>query len=335
VHAILARVLDSSLAPRFYDYDYLDDIVGIVGGRYCSDEGADHEASGAILDALSIIVFEEETAVWSSLPAKLHNLLGDAHAYRPARGDVTKHVWNVIPDMAEEFIRLKAETNVSRFLAINREYSRRQALEQGLWDNRDLALLRGYERDHHLLLRTLVRLIQEGELSREDEALLIGPRHVDEVAFFRKQLGLPKTTGLDLFKFGKDEILAGDMHDMPFETGRFKLIFCAGTLSYSYNVRKVVEEIGRVLKRPGFVFLIDAAGRKAGPDALGRSDVVGIDTLIGLFYRFPFEVLAKDPGRSLAPQYYENEPCLALKLRNHVDGQIDLPGATNIAKYLR
>jgi SAM-dependent methyltransferase len=220
----------------------------------------------------------------------------------------------VIPDLADEFVALKVENDVERFLEINREYSRRQAVKQGLWDNRELSLLRGYERDHHLLLRTLVQLIGDGELTREDEVLLIGPRHVDEVVFFRRHLGLPRTIGIDLFPYGRNEILAGDMHRIPFEPDRFTLVYCAGTLSYSYNARRVIAEIARVARRPGFVFLVDAAGRKAGPDALGRSDVIGIDTLIGMFHRLAYHVLARDPGRSLAPERYENEPCLALRL---------------------
>ena len=163
-------------------------------------------------------------------------------------------------------------------------------------------------------MRSLVQLIADGELTREDEVLLIGPRHIDEVVFFRKTLGLPRTVGLDLFKYGRNEILAGDMHRMPFESNRFKLVYCAGTLSYAYDVRRVIEEMARVARRPAYLFLVDAAGRKAGPDALGRSDVIGIDTLVGMFHQHAFQVLARDPGRSLAPDAYENEPCLALRL---------------------
>jgi hypothetical protein len=257
-------------------------------------------------------------------------MVGNTLAFTPKRGDVTRHVWNVIPDMAEEFISLRAESDPRRFLEINREYSRRQAASQGLWDNRELSLLRGYERNHHLLLRKLLDLIQDGELTKDDEVLLVGPRHVDEVAFFRQRLGFRRTIGLDLFPFGRDQILAGDMHDMPFESNRFRLVYCAGTLSYSYNVRHVIREISRTAKRPAFVFLIDAAGRKAGPDALGRSDVVCVDTLISMFYEHSFDVLAKDAGRSLVPDQYDNEPCLVMRLNEKhaerraliVDGQV-------------
>jgi len=309
--AILERMLEGKLAPRFYDYDYLDDIVGIVGGRYCSDQGCDTRASDEVLDALSSLSGASNR---DALPDALRRLVGNDPRFVPQRSDVTAHVRKVIPELADEFITLKGESNVERFLAINREYSRRQAHDLGVWDIRDLSLLRGYERNHHLLLRTLLGLIDGAKVSGKDEVLLIGPRHIDEVVFFRKTLGLRKAIGLDLFPYGRDEIIAGDMHSMPFEAGRFRLVFCAGTLSYAYNVRRVVEEMARVATRPGYVFLIDAGGRHRGPSALGRSDIPSVEAMIGLFHRHPFQVLARDQGRSLAPDLYEHEPCLALKL---------------------
>jgi ubiquinone/menaquinone biosynthesis C-methylase UbiE len=124
------------------------------------------------------------------------------------------------------------------------------------------------------------------------------------------------------------------MHDMPFGPNRFKLVFCAGALSCSYSARQVIDEIARVLKRPGYILVIDAAGRHKGPDALGRSDVVSIQTLIGLFYRYQYEVIAKDPGRSLVPERYENEPCLALRLSEGDHRSHDLLGHTDMSKFL-
>jgi hypothetical protein len=312
--AILRQVIDVETAPRFFDYDYIDDVIGLVGGRYCGDNGPRPNLSGTIVDALRVLAGPNDPPSQADLPAALRKLVGTKHEFVPKRGDVTRYVWDVIPELAEEFVGLKAENNVARFLEINRQYSLRQATRQGAWDNRDLALLRGYERNHHLLLRTLIGLIQSGEVTSADDVLLIGPRHVDEVEFFRRHLNLPKTVGLDLFEFGNGRILAGDMHDMPFESNRFKLAFCAGTLSYSYNVRRVIREVARTTTRPGYVFLIDAAGRKAGPDALGRSDVMNVDALIGMFHEHAYSVLAKDAGRSLAPHQYDNEPCLVVRL---------------------
>jgi SAM-dependent methyltransferase len=332
VRVILDRIVDPKLAPRFYDYDYVDDVIGLVGGRYCSDTGCGAAEFSAMLSALSVLASPEKPTTPADLSAALRRLLGPEHGYVPSRGDVTQHTRNVIPEMVDEFIALKAEKNVERFLEINLEYSRRQAHSLGVWDVRDLSLLRGYERDHHLLLRTLIGLIDAGRLTAQDEILLIGPRHIDEVVFFRKTLGLPKTIGLDLFPSGKDEIVAGDMHKMPFEKGRFKLVFCAGTISYSYNVRRVIDEIVRVTTRPGYVFLLDAGGRKVGTSALGRSDIPTVDALVGLYHRTRFEVLARDAGRSLAPDLYENEPCVAVRLDPGAD---PLPGGAETARYLR
>jgi hypothetical protein len=328
----LDHIIDARLAPRFYDYDYVDDVVGVAGGRYCSDSGCAVESTGAVLDALCILADGRGRTEWSGLAAALRRLLGPDHGYVPLRGDVLQHMRNVIPDLVDEFVRLKGEANVERFLEINREYSRRQAHQLGVWDVRDVSLLRGYERDHHLLLRTIVELMNGGQLSAADEVLIVGPRHIDEIVFFRKSLGLPKTIGLDLFPSGDDEIIAGDMHHMPFAPGRFKLVFCAGTITYSYNVRRVVDEMARVTTRPGFVFLIDAGGRKVGTNAQGRSDIPTIDTMVGLFHRTRFSVLARDAGRSLAPQHYDNEPCCAVKLEAGPD---PLPGGAESARFLR
>lgn len=313
--AVLDRVITrGAVPPRLYDYDYIDDIVGIIEGRYCSDEGS---CTGGHSPTVATLCTTAGVADRNQLPQALHALLGTNHGYVPTRGDVHAHVRGVLPDLADEFVSLKAETNPARFLEINREYSRRQAVAQGLFDNRELALLRGYERNHQLMLRTIVGLIDRGEVSARDEVLLVGPRYIDEIVFFRKFLGLPRTVGLDLFSYGKDEILGGDMHDMPFENERFRLVFCAGTLSYAYNARRVINEMVRVLRHPGYIVLIDAGGRVRGPDALGRSDVMGIETLLGMFYEHPYQVLAKDAGRSLAPADYVNEPCLALRLLAH------------------
>lgn len=331
--ALLDSLVDKRLAPRFYDYDYLEDVVGIAGGRYCTDDGCGAQYTTAALRALSILSGTEHDNC-HALSGRLTHLLGRDHGYVPTRGDVMQHVRNVIPELTDEFIALKAERNVTRFLEINREYSRRQAHTLGTWDVRALSLLRGYERDHHLLLRTLIDLMQSGRLSAADDVLLVGPRHIDEVVFFRKVLGLRRAIGLDLFPFGKDEIVGGDMHQMPFESNRFRVVFCAGTLSYSFNVRRVIDEMARVTKRPGYVFLVDAGGRHGGANALGRSDIPCAEAMIGLFYRNRFRVLAKDAGKSLAPELYENEPCVAIELEPGVGPLQELaPGGS--ANFLR
>src|SRR5262249_21694942 len=137
---------------------------------------------------------------------------GDRHPYVPRRCPVNPAVGGRIPDLYDEFIALRGHDNPERFLEINREYSRRQRVEQGRWGPRGLSLLHGYERDHHPMLRTLVGLVRDGALRPSDQVLVVGPRHYDEILFFRKHLGLPRTVGLDLFTSARDGIVGGDMH---------------------------------------------------------------------------------------------------------------------------
>lgn len=314
IATMLDQVIEDGLVPRFYDYDYLDDIVPIVEARYAAADGPHPERSRAVLQTLAALSAGDPMLDWSLLPGRLKAVLGEKHRYVPPRDQVNPYVREVIPDLVDEFCQLRAEDNVDRFLEINREYSRRQFAQQGPWDNRELSLLREYERDHHLLLRTLLGLIRDGKVGSDDEVLVIGPRHVDELDFLRKYLGLRNVTGLDLFGGDMGRIVGGDMHAMPFDSHRFRLVYSSGTLSYAYNVRRVVGEIARVSTRPGYVFLLDASDRPAGPDPLGRSDIVNVDTLIGLFCRHRFNVLARDRGKPLNPRTHRQNPCLAIEL---------------------
>ena len=316
--AILNRMLDcliqENLIPRYYDYDYLDDIVPIVESRYVEGGTTVIDQSRPVLRALCVLSANDPFLDTSMLSARLKEVLGPNHKFVPYRGAAHPNVGQVIPDLVEEFVAMRAEEDVERFLEINREYSRRQHTEQGDWSNRDLSLLREYEKDHHLLLRRLIGLLSDGKITSMDEALILGPRHIDELYFFEKFLDLPNTLGLDLFESYGGRIVSGDMHDMPFESDRFRIIYSCNTLSYSYNTRKVIDEMARVLKRPGYIFLIDSGERVPGPDPLGRSDVGDVDAVLRCFYKYRFRIVAKDAGRSLDPVRMKQQPCLALEL---------------------
>lgn len=314
VGSMLDCLIEDDLIPRFNDYDYLDDIVPIIESRYVADGPPQAGRSRGVLQALSAVTTNDPLIDRSLLPAKLRTVLGQNHKFVPARGTLHPDVHKIIPDLVEEFIALKAENNVERFLEINRAYSSRQHEEQGEWSNRDLSLLRGYERNHHLLLRSLIGLIRDGKIKPDDEALILGPRHIDELYFFQKYLGLPNTFGLDLFPSYEGRIVAGDMHDMPFESDRFRVVYSCNTLTYAYNARKVIDEMARVLKRPGYVFLIDSGERVPGPDPLGRSDLGSVGSAIRCFYKHNFKVIAQDSGRSLNPLGMKQQPCLAIEL---------------------
>jgi hypothetical protein len=172
---------------------------------------------------------------------------------------------------------------------------------------RDISILRGYERDHHLMLRTLIKLIRDGKIKKDDPILIIGPRYVDEVWFFRKCLGLKNTVGLDLFDSGDGYILKGDVHNIASPDQYYKLVFTVGTLTYSYNIRQVAEEMARVVQRPGFIMIMDNTDMTNGPNALSRSDVIHVDNALSLYYNHRFKILAKDAGMSITPEEYKTE----------------------------
>ncbi|HXI57322.1 MAG TPA: glycosyltransferase [Polyangia bacterium] len=318
VEKILDQVIDVALVPRFNDYDHLDDIVAIVRSRYAGPVDKHRARSEAVLRALSVLAAGDASLTAAELPRALRGLLGPGHPYVPHRGSTAPpQIRTTLGDLLDELNNLKAEDNPRRFLEINREYSMRQrGLRQQTSDTNPwgLSILGEYEENHHMLLRALCDLRRSGRLTADDEVLVVGSRYADELAFFRKHLGLPRTIGLDLFDDPAGGIVGGDMHDMSFATGRFSLIYCAGTLCYSYNMRRAIAEFARVLRRPGFMILSDSADRLGGVDPLGRSDSGGIDGFVGFFHEYPYRIIGQDPGRSCTPAAVTRWPCLAIEL---------------------
>lgn len=312
---LLDRIIEEGTVPRFFDYDHIDDIVPIVLSRYRGANGTtDSERSQRFLDALWLLGGQALPVDEHRLSEVLRGVLGKNHGYVPPRGKIDPQAADTIPDLVNEFINMRGEDNPKRFLDINLEYSMRvRTSKEPSYAKRDLSLIRGWEANHHLMLRTIITLINEGKISRNDEVLIIGPRHVDEILFFRHHLGLKNTIGLDLFN-EKDMIFYGDMHDMPFEDNRFRLIFSAKTFPYAYNLRKVINELGRVLQRPGYIVNIDSAGRAQGPDPLGRTDTVDLETVLSMYYPFAHNIIAQDPGRSHNPEKRSCWPCYAIEL---------------------
>lgn len=315
VCAILDQVIEEILVPRMFEYDHLDDLVAIVESRYAGPIEKHKQRSAAVLGAIKCLAACDQSANAKQLAGKLRNLLGDNHPYQPKRGPAHQDIKKIVPELYDELVSIKASENLERFKEINREYSYRQRLihqEKGNpWGQ---PLLAGLEQDHHLMLRTLLSLRKQGKLTADDQVLVVGPRYVDELDFFRKYLGMPKTIGLDLFENAKDGIVAGDMHATDFKTGQFGLIYCTGTLNYAYDLRKVGEEFARILKRPGFLCLMDAGNRVFGVDPLGRSDPMSVDALLSCFYQHKTIVHARDNGRTPLPSMFHGWPCMIVEL---------------------
>jgi len=315
VAGVLDQLIEDGKIPRFFEFDHIDDIVPIIESRYAGPREKHWSRSDIMIRALSALCTGNPDLPRQELSAALHSILGDNHPYLPKRGGAHPNLQKMIPDLFNEFISLNAAGNPSRFLDINKEYSYRQRVIAGAKDNPwGIPLLGGFEQDHHLMLRTLLALRQKGAISPDDEVLVVGPRYPDELTFFRRYIGLSKTIGLDLFEDKENGIVAGDMHDTGFAPQRFGLIYCAGTLNYAYNIRKVIAEFARILKRPGYLILTDNADRVNGVDPLGRSDPTNADTLVGLFYQYQINVLAKDNGKTPFPSMFHCWPCVALEI---------------------
>lgn len=319
VSCVLNQVIDINLVPRQFEFDYIDDIVHIIKSRYAGFEDKHLDRSDLIFQALRIASSAKEDCSNTELPKKIQEVLGAGHNYVPKTGEVHPEVKRGIPDLFDELISIKARNNLERFLEINKEYSCRQRNYHKVHSKGNpwgLPLMAGLEEDHHLMLRTLINLKRQNKLTKEDEVLVVGPRYVDELNFFRKQLGFPKTTGLDLFDDPEEGIVAGDMHATNFSDGQFGLIFCAGTLAYAYDLRKVFREFSRILKKPGFLCLMDAGDRVKGVDPLGRSDPMGLESMLNCFYEHEIVVHAQDHGRTPFPSMFKWWPCVVIELKN-------------------
>lgn len=315
---ILDQIIEIETIPRQFEFDYIDDLIDIVKSRYAGQEEKHWERSAFIFNLLKAAVGSKENEDISELPKKLKEVLGVDHQYVPKIGNTHPDVKKGIPDLFDELISVKAKENLPRFLEINKEYSFRQRQYHKVHSKGNpwgLPLIAGLEQDQHIMLRSIIKLKQLGFLTKEDEVLIVGPRYVDELTFFRKHLGFPKTIGLDLFSDDEEGIVAGDMHDTNFTTGRFGLLFCAGTLAYSYDFRKVIAEFTRIVKRPGFICLMDAGDRVNGVDPLGRSDPMGLDSMINCFYKNNVVIHAKDYGRSPFPSSFKSWPCVLLEVK--------------------
>jgi hypothetical protein len=85
------------------------------------------------------------------------------------------------------------------------------------------------------------------------KVLCIGPRTEGEIYnLFIKGFNLDNIKAIDLQSYSP-RIDIGDMHNIPYDKNLFDLIFCSWVLTYSFNKKKVVEEIVRTSKNGGLI----------------------------------------------------------------------------------
>jgi SAM-dependent methyltransferase len=126
------------------------------------------------------------------------------------------------------------------------------------------------------------RELRRKNLHAEDSVICIGNRWVGEIRYFRENLGLKKTIGVDLFSQTPDLVVAADMHDMPFADNSIKMVFNRGLINKSYDVRLLVREIYRVLTPDGFLIVETPGPYEWGVSRLGRTDIKSVQNLLRL-----------------------------------------------------
>jgi hypothetical protein len=113
-------------------------------------------------------------------------------------------------------------------------------------------------------------------------ALSVGPRWVTEIHYFRQILGFERHIGLDLFSDDPALVKAGDMHAMPFSDSHFGFAFLKNVVDKSYNVRKLVSELVRVMA-PGGTVVVDQICAYGHCTPLTRTDIQSAFNLRSVF----------------------------------------------------
>lgn len=131
----------------------------------------------------------------------------------------------------------------------------------------------------------LAKWFSSGILRADLPSLSVGPRWVTEIEFFREIIGLRKHIGLDLFTDDTEMVVAGDMHKMPFDDSHFQFIFLKNVVDKSYDVRKLVQEVIRVM-RPNGIVVVDQICGYGATTPLTRTDIQHARNLARIFGRF-------------------------------------------------
>jgi SAM-dependent methyltransferase len=168
------------------------------------------------------------------------------------------------------YLRLKSNQKYSKYL----ETQQKRSKEKYFTGSRELQKKR---KDY------LVDLLESKvELSKLENALVIGCRDCYELDLLEKK-GIRNVIGIDLFSFDI-RIKVMDMHEMKFEENMFDLIYCSHALEHAFDYKKVLQEIIRVLKRNGVLFIEVPVNYETTTADL--HDYVNSDNLINLLSHF-------------------------------------------------
>jgi SAM-dependent methyltransferase len=128
---------------------------------------------------------------------------------------------------------------------------------------------------------TLINRVAEAQPAG-GAALCVGCRNTLELDRFRAH-GFDDVVGIDLFS-QRDDILVMDMHELSFPDDSFDVVYASHALEHSYDVDRVVREIGRVA-RDGAVVGVEVPVR-AQASAADRVLFSGLDELRAAFRRY-------------------------------------------------
>jgi len=92
---------------------------------------------------------------------------------------------------------------------------------------------------------TLINQVAEAQPSG-GAVLCVGCRNALELDRFRAH-GFADVVGIDVFS-QREDILVMDMHEMTFSDDSFDVVYASHSLEHSYDVGRVVREIGRVAR---------------------------------------------------------------------------------------
>ena len=144
-------------------------------------------------------------------------------------------------------------------------------------------------------------------------ALCVGCRWEEEVKFFRDILRLD-AVGLDLFSVS-ELVITGDMHQMPFTNGEFKLVYSRNTLNKSRDPRLALSEMARVASGGGIVIIDDMLGYTEGVSPVNRTNVKTIEWYKKFLGLVIDRVLYSKEIPIIDDDSYTNRGLLALKLK--------------------
>jgi ubiquinone/menaquinone biosynthesis C-methylase UbiE len=81
-------------------------------------------------------------------------------------------------------------------------------------------------------------------------------------------------------------LIVADMHQLPFADKVFTVVICTGVLEHAYDVKAVVAEMHRVMKRGGVLLLEVPDGIAGGIDEGHLLDLGAPDEVTSLFKQF-------------------------------------------------